>query len=120
METKLRKWILSNSFEIFVAIIIVLLISSWFINYPTWLDHFTGNSARIIIGLLFLYNARSIRFGNKKIATIYMIIGVILIVMAFIKFLYLDIITFGAFVYYIIHKGKVLRIKEQQEEILNS
>ena len=118
METKIKK-ALSTGLWAIGAILLGFIIVSWFVDYPKWLDQLLGNILLTGLGLVMLYKAYQIRNKDPKFATIYLIIGAALILVALLSFTFVKIIAVIGLVIFILTNQRVRKIINKQEEKQN-
>jgi hypothetical protein len=104
---------------IIVGIAIIFNTIGWFIDYPKWLKDLLGNFFMIVAGLAFIASAIQIGKKDRKFAMIYAIIGVALVIMAFINFLVIKIIAVVVVVLYLLNLSRVRKAINKDEEITN-
>lgn len=75
------------------GILAILVIVSWFVDYPKWLDQLLSNLLMVGLGLLMLFKAYRIRKNDRKFSMIYMIVGAILIAVALLSFTFVKVVA---------------------------
>ena len=120
METKPIVNKLSIGLLVIGAILLLLIIVSWFVDYPKWLDQLISNILMIGLGLVMLYKAWQIRNNDRKFASIYLIVSGALIVIALLSFTFVKIIAVVGLVIFLLTNRRVKRIISKQEDNLNS
>ncbi len=75
------------------VIILGLIIVSWFVDYPRWLDQLLTKILLFGLGSVCLYQSFKLRQQDAKFSLIYLVLGLILIVVAFIDFDFLAVIA---------------------------
>jgi cytochrome c oxidase assembly factor CtaG len=96
-----------------VIIILGLVIVSWFVEYPKWLDNLLTKTLLVALGLIFLYQAWRIRKRDSSFALIYFVVGICLIILTIFKLTFLKIIAVAGLVLYIL--SRFLLKKEKKE-----
>lgn len=119
METKpiLKK--LSIGLWAIGGILLAMIIVSWFVDYPKWLDQLLSNLLLIGLGVVMLYKAFQIRSSDRRFASIYLIIGGALIVIALMSFTFVKIIAVIGLVVYLLTNRRVQNMINKQEENRN-
>jgi multisubunit Na+/H+ antiporter MnhG subunit len=98
-------------------IILAMIIISWFVDYPKWLDQLLTNALLIGLGVVSLYQSYRLRQRDKTFSAIYLILGLILIVVAFVNFAFIKIIAIAGLIIFILTRPfikKKLRNNETQ------
>lgn len=93
METKAILKKLSYGLWAIGGILLILIIVSWFIEYPKWLDHLITNILLIGLGIVMQYKAWQIRNSDRKFASVYLIIALALIAVALVSFTFVKIMA---------------------------
>jgi hypothetical protein len=114
-----KKRIFAISLWAIGAILAGLIVVSWFIAYPRWLDQILTNIMLIGLGIVMLYKAFQIRNKDPKFAAIYLIIGVVLIAVVFISFAFIKIIAAVGLVIFLLTNPRVRKILNKTEENQN-
>jgi chromate transport protein ChrA len=119
METKpiLKK--LSIALWAIGAILLILIIVSWFVAYPKWLEQLISNILMVGLGIVMLYKAYQIRNNDRKFASVYLIIGAAFIVIALLSFTFVKIIAVIGLAVYLLTNRKVQNIINKQGESQN-
>lgn len=114
METKpiLKK--LSYGLWAIAAILLGLIIVSWFVDYPKWLEQLISNILMIGLGLVMFYKAYQIRGSDRTFASIYLITGASLIVIALLSFTFVKIIAVIGLAIYLLTNRRVQNIINKQ------
>jgi hypothetical protein len=110
METKpiLKK--LSIGLWAIGGIILLLIIISWFVDYPKWLEQLVSNILLVGLGLVMLVKAYQIRSKDRTFGSAYLIIGIVLIVVALLSFAFIKIIAVIGLVIFLFTNRHVQKI----------
>ena len=115
METKPVIQKLSKVLTVIAIIFLGLIVVSWFVDYPKWLELVMQKILLISLGLIMLYKAYQIRSSDRKFARIYLIIAIILFIVTFISLVYLQIILVVGLTLFLLTDRRVKKILNKQE-----
>jgi di/tricarboxylate transporter len=119
METKpiVRK--LTAGLWIIAGLFVGLIVVSWFVDYPKWLEQLMHRILMISLGIVLLYKAYQIRNTDPRFAWIYVVVAAILIVVSFIRFADLQIILVIGLAVFLLSDRRVRKIINNRKEIEN-
>ncbi len=93
MDTKALLKKFSAVLWVLGAIILGMIIIGWFVDYPRWLDQLLTKILLFGLGIVCLYQSYKLRQRDTRFSMIYLVLGLILIVVAFIDFDFLAVIA---------------------------
>lgn len=116
METKTILKKLSIGLWGIAGILLALIIVSWFVDYPKWLEQLISNILMVGLGLVMFYKAYQIRSTDKTFTSIYLITGAALIIIALLSFTFVKIIAVIGLAIYLFTNRRVQGIINRQED----
>lgn len=96
-----------------VIIILGLVVVSWFVEYPKWLDQLLTKILLVGLGLVLFYQAYRIRKRDSSFALIYLVGGICLIILTIFKLTFLKIIAVAGLVLYILSRFMLKKEKKE-------
>jgi multisubunit Na+/H+ antiporter MnhG subunit len=119
METKPLIQKLKIGLWVIGSILLILIIISWFVDFPKWLDQLISNIMMVGLGLVMLYKAYQIRAKDRSFSSIYLIIGITLIVIALLSFAFVKIIAVIGLAIFLLTNPRVQKIINKVDEPKN-
>lgn len=115
METKpfLKK--LAPALWIIGGVLLVLVIGSWFVDYPKWLEQLVSNLLLAVLGIVMLYKSWQVRQKDRTFAGVYLIVGIILILVALLSFTFVKIVAVVGLVIFLLTNKRVQNILNKPE-----
>lgn len=93
MDTKVLLKKFSAFLWVLGVIILGMIIVSWFVDYPRWLDQLLTKILLFGLGIVCLYQSFKLRQQDTNFSMIYLVLGLILVVFAFLDFDFLAVIA---------------------------
>jgi multisubunit Na+/H+ antiporter MnhG subunit len=115
METKPIVKKLSIALYAILAILLLAIILGWFVDYPKWLDQLISNIMLVSLGIVLFIQAYRIRNKDPKFSAIYLIIGALLILVAFLSLAFVKIIAIVGLAFYLLTNSRVQGLINKKE-----
>jgi putative Mn2+ efflux pump MntP len=93
MDTKALVKKFSAVLWVLGVIILGLIIVSWFVDYPRWLDQLLTKILLFGLGIICLYQSFKLRQQDTSFSMIYLVLGLVMVVVAFLDFDFLTVIA---------------------------
>jgi len=110
---------LSIGLWILGGIVLTLVIVSWFIDYPKWLEQLVSNILLIGLGLVMIFKSWQIRGKDRTFASAYLIIGIVLILVALLSFTFVKVIAVIGLVIFLLTNPRMKKILTKPDENRN-
>jgi len=107
MDTLKIKRIATITLYIIGLVLVGMIVVSWFVEYPDWLSQLLTNITLVGLGLVLLYQSYRLRKRDRKFSMIYLLIGIVLIVVAFASLAFIKILAVGGMIIFLLTRPLV-------------